>query len=211
MSKGTLIVVSGFSGAGKGTLMKRLIQKYDNYALSISATSREPRVGEVNGREYFFKTVPEFKEMIDKDALIEYAVYNGNYYGTPRDFVDEQIEAGKNVLLEIEVQGAKKIKEKFPEAMLVFISSPSASELERRLKGRQTETEQNIKSRLMLAAIEAELMDRYDYVLINDDVEECVDHLHAIAMHNYNYDKPAKDQEFIHRMQRDLKEITKGE
>ena len=113
--KGILIVVSGFSGAGKGTIMKELLKKYDNYALSISATTRGPREGEVDGREYFFKTREEFEKMIAKDELIEYAMYVNNYYGTPKAYVQEQLQAGKDVILEIEIQGALKVKEKFPE------------------------------------------------------------------------------------------------
>ena len=126
--KGILIVVSGFSGAGKGTIMKELLKQYDNYALSISATTREPRPGEEEGREYFFKTVEEFEKMIAKDELIEYARYVDNYYGTPRAYVEEQLEAGKDVILEIEIQGALKVKEKFPETLLLFVTPPTAKE-----------------------------------------------------------------------------------
>ena len=113
--RGILIVVSGFSGAGKGTIMKEIMRRYDNYALSISATTRKPRPGEEEGREYFFKTVEEFEKMIAKDELIEYARYVDNYYGTPRAYVEEQLEAGKDVILEIEIQGALKVKENFPQ------------------------------------------------------------------------------------------------
>ena len=116
MSKGILVVVSGFSGAGKGTVMKRLLEKYNDYALSISVTTRNPRPGEEDGREYFFRTKEEFEKLIKEDALIEYAQYVENYYGTPRSYVEEQLQAGKNVILEIEIQGAMKVKEKIPEA-----------------------------------------------------------------------------------------------
>ncbi len=133
--KGVLVVVSGFSGAGKGTLMKALLDQYDNYALSISATTRAPREGETEGREYFFKSREEFLRMIEEDALIEYAQYVGNYYGTPKDYVLGNMDAGKDVILEIEIQGALKVKEKFPEAVLVFVMPPSAGELKRRLIG----------------------------------------------------------------------------
>ena len=134
--KGILTVISGFSGAGKGTVLKRLLTKYDNYALSISATTRAPREGEENGREYFFKTREEFEKMIAKDELIEYAMYVNNYYGTPKAYVQEQLSQGKDVILEIEVQGALKIKERFPDALLIFITPPSAGELKRRLTDR---------------------------------------------------------------------------
>ena len=122
MSKGILVVVSGFSGAGKGTVMKRLLEKYNDYALSISVTTRNPRPGEEDGREYFFRTKEEFEKLIKEDALIEYAQYVENYYGTPRSYVEEQLQAGKNVILEIEIQGAMKVKEKIPEALLVFVT-----------------------------------------------------------------------------------------
>ena len=123
MSRGVLAVVSGFSGAGKGTIMKSLMAKYDNYALSVSATTRNPRPGEEDGREYFFRTKEEFEEMIRQDQLIEYARYVENYYGTPKAYVEEQLSAGRDVILEIEIQGARKIKKKFPEAVLVFVLS----------------------------------------------------------------------------------------
>ena len=126
MNKGILVVVSGFSGAGKGTVMKRLMEKYDDYALSVSATTRNPRPGEEDGREYFFRTRDEFEKLIEEDALLEYAQYVENYYGTPRSYVEEQLQAGRNVILEIEIQGAMKIKEKIPEALLVFVTPPTS-------------------------------------------------------------------------------------
>ena len=144
--KGILIVVSGFSGSGKGTIMKELLKQYDNYALSISATTRNPRPGEEDGREYFFKTVEDFEKMIAKEELIEYARYVDNYYGTPRAYVEEQLEAGKDVILEIEIQGALKVKEKFPDTLLLFVTPPSAEELKSRLVGRGTETMDVIES-----------------------------------------------------------------
>ena len=149
---GLLIVLSGFSGSGKGTIMKELLAKYpEEYALSISATTRRPREGEVDGREYFFKTKEEFMQMIEKNALLEYACYVDNYYGTPRDYVEEQLENRKNVILEIEIQGALKIKEKFPETLLLFVTPPSAAILEERLTGRGTEEADVIHSRLCRA------------------------------------------------------------
>lgn len=180
MSKGILVVVSGFSGAGKGTVMKRLLEKYMDYALSVSATTRNPREGEVDGREYFFRTKEEFEKLIEEDALIEYAQYVGNYYGTPRSYVEEQLSQGKNVILEIEIQGAMKVKEKIPEALLVFVTPPTVEELKNRLVGRGTETEDVIADRLARAAEEAEGMGEYDYILVNDDLEECVENLHQI-------------------------------
>lgn len=180
MNKGILTVVSGFSGAGKGTVMKRLLEKYDNYALSISATTRAPRPGEEEGKAYFFKSKEAFEQLIREDALLEYACYVENYYGTPRAYVEEQLQKGKNVILEIEIQGAMKIKEKIPEALLVFVTPPSMEELKNRLTGRGTETQEVIESRLARAGEEAEGMEQYDYLLINDELEECVDTLHSI-------------------------------
>lgn len=149
--KGILIVVSGFSGSGKGTIMKELLKQYDNYALSISATTRNPRPGEKDGREYFFKTVEDFEKMIAKEELIEYARYVDNYYGTPRAYVEEQLDAGKDVILEIEIQGALKVKEKFPDTLLLFVTPPSAEELKNRLVGRGTETMDVIEFRMKRA------------------------------------------------------------
>ena len=153
MNKGILVVVSGFSGAGKGTVMKRLMEKYDDYALSVSATTRKPRPGEEDGREYFFRTRDEFEKLIEEDALLEYAQYVENYYGTPRSYVEEQLQAGRNVILEIEIQGAMKIKKKIPEALLVFVTPPTVEELERRLTGRGTETAQVIADISMIISL----------------------------------------------------------
>ena len=157
MSKG-ILVVSGFSGAGKGTVMKRLLEKYDDYALSVSVTTRAPRPGEEDGIAYFFRSREEFEQLIREDALIEYAQYVENYYGTPRSYVEEQLSAGRNVILEIEIQGAMKVKEKIPEALLVFVTPPTVAELEKRLKGRGTETDQVIADRLARAGEEAILI-----------------------------------------------------
>ena len=178
--KGILIVVSGFSGSGKGTIMKEMMRQYDNYALSISATTRNPRPGEEDGREYFFKTVEEFEKMIAKDELIEYARYVDNYYGTPRAYVEEQLDAGKDVILEIEIQGALKVKEKFPETLLLFVTPPTAKELRNRLVGRGTETMDVIDFRMNRAKEEAEGMDQYDYLIINDVLQDCVEQMHRI-------------------------------
>ena len=170
---GVLVVVSGFAGAGKGTLMKNLISRYDNYSLSVSATSRHPRPGEEEGVSYFFKTREEFEEMIRNDEFLEYAEYVGNYYGTPRAFVERMLQDGKRVVLEIEIQGAFQIKRKFPQALLIYVMPPSAEELMRRINGRGTETPEVIKSRMKRAVEEAEGIEHYDYIVINDNVEEC--------------------------------------
>jgi len=179
--KGILAVISGFSGAGKGTLIKELLQRHgEQYALSVSATTRSPRAGEEHGREYFFVSKEAFEQMIGEDALIEHACYVGNYYGTPKSYVEEQMEAGRDVILEIEIQGARKVKEKFPDTLLLFVTPPSAAELESRLRGRGTETDEVIRSRLERAAEEAEFMEDYDYILVNDDLDTCVREMHEL-------------------------------
>jgi guanylate kinase len=179
--RGLLIVISGFSGAGKGTVVKKLLEKY-NYSLSISATTRAPREGEVDGREYYFKTVDEFMSLIDYNGLIEWAQYVDNYYGTPRKFVEEEIAAGKNVILEIEVQGAMNIKSQYPDAILIFISTKDIETLRERLTNRGTESEEVINKRIARAAEEAESMESYEFIVINDDLEECVDTVNSIVV-----------------------------
>ena len=201
--RGILTVVSGFSGAGKGTLMKALLKTYDNYALSISATTRNPRVGEVDGREYFFKSVEEFEKMIAKDELIEYAKYVDNYYGTPRAYVEEQLSAGKDVILEIEIQGALKVKEKLPETLLLFVTPPSATILKQRLVGRGTEKMEVIESRMKRAAEEAEGMHAYDYLVINDELDVCVKEVHHIISSEHS--RTSRKTEFMCQIKDELK------
>ena len=147
MKKGALVILSGFSGVGKGTVAKRLVEKY-GYSLSVSATTRQPREGEVDGRDYFFKTEEEFRNLIDYNGFIEYARYVENFYGTPRKFVEDELNAGHNVILEIEVQGAFAIREQYEDALLIFITAPSAGEIKNRLIGRGTESEEVIAKRL---------------------------------------------------------------
>ena len=203
MSKGVLVVVSGFSGSGKGTIMKRLLEKYDNYGLSISATTRQPREGETHGKEYFFQTTEEFEEMIKQGQLIEYAQYVGNYYGTPKAYVEEQRNRGKDVILEIEIQGAMKIKEQYPDTVLLFVTPPSAEELKRRLVGRGTETEDVIESRLVRAVQESEGMELYDYLIVNDDLETCVKETHEIIQGQHH--RVDQRRQFIDTLKEDLK------
>lgn len=207
MSRGILAVVSGFSGAGKGTVMKRLLEKYDDYALSISVTTRQPREGEKDGKDYFFRTREQFEKLIEEDALLEYARYVDNYYGTPRAYVEEQLSAGKNVILEIETQGAMKIKEKMPSAFLVFVTPPSMEELERRLRSRCTEPEEVILDRLKAAGGEAKLMNGYDYILINDTVEDCVDRLHDIFLSEHC--RAEQNEKFIREIQEESEKFNK--
>lgn len=201
-NKSILIVISGFSGAGKGTLMKKLVEEYEGYSLSISATTRDPRPGEENGREYFFLSKEEFERRIANNALIEYAQYCGNYYGTPRDYVERQMALGRDVILEIEIQGALAVRKQYPDAILLFVTPPSAEELRRRLSGRGTETAEVIEERLRRAAEEAQGIEAYDYILINDDLETCVKELHAIidAAHH----APVRNEEFIEKIRQEL-------
>ena len=203
--KGLIVVVSGFSGTGKGTLMKALIAKYDNYALSVSATTRNPRPGEENGREYFFISDTEFEKMIAEDGLIEHAGYCKHYYGTPKKYVEEQIEQGKDVILEIEIQGALQIKKKFPNALLLFVMPPSADELKKRLVGRGTETVEVINERLHRAKEESEGIENYDYILVNDNLDTCVVEMDSCIRAAHL--APRRNAEFIDDIRNQLKKF----
>lgn len=207
--KGLLLVISGFSGAGKGTVVKRLLEQHNDYALSISATTRSPREGEQDGREYFFKSKEEFEKMIEASELIEYARYVDNYYGTPKAYVEEQLKEGKNVILEIEIQGALNIKSMFPDAVLLFIMPPSAKELERRLVGRGTEDEATIRARLSRASEEAQGVENYNYIVINDDVDACVETIDSIVKSEKR--KTANNINLINNIKEELKAYSKGE
>lgn len=207
--RGILVVVSGFSGAGKGTLMKELVERYDNYALSVSMTTRQPRPGEAEGVSYFFVDKDTFEKTIGQDGLIEYASYCDNYYGTPRKWVEEQLESGRDVILEIEIQGALKVKEKLPETLLLFVMPPSAEELQRRLTGRGTETAEVIKSRMERAVQESEGIENYDYILINDNLDECVAQMHDVILTAHR--RPDQNKEFIDHLREELRSLVKGE
>ena len=208
-NKGILTVVSGFAGTGKGTLMKRLVSDYDCYALSVSMTTRQPRPGEENGREYFFVTKEEFEQKIEQEGLIEHACYVGNYYGTPRDYVEKMLADGKDVILEIEIQGALKVKERFPETLLIFVMPPSAEELRSRLIGRGTETMEVIDKRMSRAAEEAQGIEKYDYIVVNDDLDRCTKELHHIIASAHC--RPVHNQEFIEQIREDLMRMSKGD
>lgn len=208
--RGILTVISGFSGAGKGTLVHRLLEKHpENYALSISATTREPRPGEKDGREYFFRSVECFKQMIENDELLEYAQYVDNYYGTPKSYVEEQLAAGRDVILEIEIQGALKIKEKYPDTLLMFVTTPSFEELKRRLIGRGTETPEVIHNRLCRAQEECEGIEAYDYLIINDVLETCVDQVHSILQNEHT--RISRKELFITQIKTEMRNYAKGE
>ena len=206
---GILVVISGFSGAGKGTLVRKLMEKYDNYSLSVSMTTRDKRDGEEDGVHYFFVDHRKFEQTIIEDGLLEYASYCGNYYGTPKKYIKKQIEEGKDVILEIEVQGALQIKKKFPNTVLLFVTPPSAGELINRLKGRNTESDEEIYRRVGRAIEEAEWIPKYDFLVINDDLDECVDSLHNIITTAHN--APVRQADLIDKIKKELEVISKGE
>ena len=208
--KGLVIVLSGFSGAGKGTIMKHLLNKYPGkYHLSISATTRDKRQGEEDGREYFFKTREEFDKMVKDDAFLEHATFNGNSYGTPKAYVQQLIDEGKDVILEIEVKGALQVKKIFPDALLLFVTPPSATELKNRLVGRGTETSEVVAQRLAISAHEAQLMPQYDYLVINDRIDDSVERVHEIIQ-SAHYATKYNDST-IAELQEELKAFSKGE
>lgn len=180
MSKGVLAVVSGPSGAGKGTVVKAFMEKNSDTYLSISATTRLPREGEEHGKHYFFVSRDEFEDMIKRGELLEYAEYAGNYYGTPAAGIDRQLDEGRNVILEIEMQGGKKVRAAREDCVLVFLTTPTAGELERRLRKRSTETEDKILKRLEIAKTEYSNIDKYDYIVINGNISDAVEELEAI-------------------------------
>ncbi|MDO5156245.1 MAG: guanylate kinase [Eubacteriales bacterium] len=204
--KGVLIVISGFSGVGKGTVVKKLIEKYQ-YSLSVSATTRAPRTGEEDGKDYYFKSVEEFRNLIDYNGFIEWAQYVENYYGTPRKFVEDELEKGNNVILEIEVQGAMRVKEQYPDAVLVFLTAPDAYSLKARLEGRGTEDAKVIAKRLKRAYEETDDMQFYDYLVVNDDLDTCVEHVNAVIIAEGF--KTSSNKEYIQKTKNELAEIRK--
>ena len=182
MKRGKLFVISGPSGVGKSTILKELLQRQENIYFAVSATTRQPRPGEEDGVHYHFRTPEDFRQLIEEEALLEWAEYVGNYYGTPAKYVDEAMEQGRNVILDIEVQGAGKVAEKRPEAIRIFIAPPSWQELERRLTERGTDAPDKISGRVARAREEFESAGKYDYVVINDTVEHAVGELEAIMI-----------------------------
>ena len=204
-----MIVVSGFSGAGKGTIMRELLKRYEQYALSVSATTRAPREGEEEGKDYFFKTREAFERMIADDELVEYACYVNHYYGTPRAYVEEMLSRGRDVILEIEIQGARKIRKQFPEAVLLFVTTRNAQVLKERLTKRGTESPEVIGQRLRRAAQESEGIEEYDYLVVNDELEVCVEEIHAIIESEHR--RIRYNMELVNKVREELKRFSEGE
>jgi len=205
-TRGSLIVLSGFAGVGKGTVLKSLFETHEGYAYSVSATTRDPRPGEVDGVHYFFISKERFEQMIENDELLEHASYVGNYYGTPKAYVDRKLEEGFDVILEIEIQGALNIKKKVPEAVLIYMLPPSARTLKERLTGRGTETEEVILKRMRRAAEEAAGVEEYDYIIVNEDADECAQELNSLIRAQRH--RASSNLPFIRKIQRDLKDLT---
>ena len=180
MNKGTLVVFSGPSGCGKDTILQKYLDGREDVFLSISATTRSPRPGEVDGVNYFFLSEEQFKKKIAHDGMLEYACYCGNYYGTPMDSVYKKLDAGIDVILEIEVQGALQIKERCPEAAMIFVMPPSMEELRSRLVGRGTEDMETVEKRLSQAREEMKAAPQYDYIIVNNTIEQAAEDLHAV-------------------------------
>ena len=202
MNKGTLVVISGFSGAGKGTVLSQVLARRPDLYFSVSFTTRPPREGEKDGVNYHFVTRQAFQERIERGEFLEYAEYVGNFYGTSMAVIREKLDQGIDVILEIEIQGALKVKKRYPEALLLFVTPPSAEELKRRLVGRGTESIEVINARLKRAAEEADGMEAYDYLLINDEIDTCVEKMHQLIQ--LQHEKTSYHLDFLGKMREDL-------
>ncbi len=208
-TRGSLIVLSGFAGVGKGTVLRSLFETQEGYAYSVSATTRSPRPGEVDGVHYFFVTKERFEEMIRNNELLEHASYVGNYYGTPKSYVEKKLEEGFDVILEIEVLGALEIKKKVPDAVLIYMLPPDAKTLYQRLKGRGTETDEVIWKRMRRAAQEALSVGEYDYIIVNDDADECAARLHTLI--RAQRQRVRSNLPFIQNLQEELRDLPEKE
>ena len=202
--KGVLVVISGFSGAGKGTVVKRLMES-GHYSLSISATTRAPRPGAQDGREYFFLSRQEFEQRIQEGRFLEWAEFSGNLYGTPKDYVLEQMEQGRDVILEIEAQGALQVKEQYADAGLIFLAAPTMTKLKERLTGRGTESAEQVERRLRQAVREIEQMHRYDFIVVNDVLESCVTRVQGII--DLLHDRSCQKEELIESLREEAGQL----
>ena len=208
MDKGKLLIISGFSGVGKGTIVEKMLEAFDNYTISISCTTRDPRPAEEDGVHYHFIDKDEFEKMIENDELLEHAKYVDNYYGTPKKFVDDCLERGENVILEIESEGARKVKEKMPEAIMIFVLPPSAKHLKDRLVNRGSEDLEAIEKRLQKAVQETDAMKHYEFFVINEDIETAANTIDDIVA-NANPDLPSEDE--VLNIKNDIIDFSKGE
>lgn len=208
MKKGKLLIISGFSGVGKGTVVNYIKDNYSDYVVSVSATTRDPRDNEIPGIHYHYISEKEFLGMIETNDLLEHASYVGNYYGTPKKFVVDNLAKGVNVILEIETVGAIKVKEKMPEAKMIFVLPPSADILKDRLVGRHTETEDVINERLKKAAEETQSLKYYEYFVVNDEIDKCANNINNIAN-----DLPAQllNEAQVETIKNDILKFSKGE
>lgn len=204
--EGKLLVISGLSAAGKGTIAKELVNRHDDFVLSISATTREKRGNEVEGKDYFFISKEKFEEMIKNDEFLEYAKYVNNYYGTPKKYVKEMIDQGKNVILEIEMQGALQVKKIYDKAILVFFLPKDAKTQKERLINRKRETLEQIEERIKQAIVDAEYAIHYDYVLVNEEIEDSIKDVQLIVEDKYDKSKNATSLNILKKIVRDIKE-----
>ena len=208
MDKGKLLIISGFSGVGKGTIVEKMLEAFDNYKISISCTTRDPRPAEEDGVHYHFISKDEFEKMIENNELLEHAKYVDNYYGTPKKFVDDCLNRGDNVILEIESEGARKVKDKMPEAIMIFVLPPSAKHLKDRLVGRGSEDLEAIEKRLSKAVEETDAMKHYDFFVINEDIDTAAENIDKIVS-NTNPDLPSEDE--VLNIKNDIINFSKGE
>ncbi len=208
MKKGKLLIISGFSGVGKGSIVRELLKAFDNYKISISCTTREPRPNEKDGIHYHFVSKDEFEKMIENDELLEHAKYVDNYYGTPKKFVEECLERGDNVILEIESEGARKVKEKMPEAVMIFVLPPTAKHLKERLLKRGSEDLESIEKRLQKAVEETDAMKHYEYFVINDELEKAIENIDKIVR-DTNPNLASEDE--VLKIKKDIINNSKGE
>lgn len=203
---GKLLVISGLSAAGKGTIAKELIIRHDDFVLSISATTREKRGNEIDGEDYFFVSKDKFEDMIKKDELIEYACYVNNFYGTPKKYVEDKLKSGKNVILEIEMQGALQIKKIYNDAVLIFFIPKDAKTQRERLINRKRESLEQIEERIKQAIIDAEYARQYDYIIVNDDIEKAIQDVESVVKGTYDKSKNEKNIKILDQIINDIKE-----